>query len=271
MIRKITVLLGMAALAACLTACAGKAATEAAAGSAEEMASYESKDGWKTTPGSSFTVQEDNEHQVSFKYKGEKPNNTQVIISYHPGKMPSEVLYEKTADIDDARITRTEGYSGGLKPNWTYSRLIEADAETGMSRQLSGTEHNGGTLLVDIQFYRSDSDEETEIIGDQIAGLLDTLQFTSHEPQQELAHNIGTYERKYKEELEGKEQEFTDTVTLNADHTGTISFQDDIKILWGSFQLVEYESGNKYEYKVEGDTLYLNTEGDEWLEFTRKK
>jgi len=275
--KKLTLLFGMAALAFTVTACTGKTAETAPAAAetekAEEtMASYESRDGWKTTQGSAFTVKEDNEHQVSFIYNTENPDKSQVIISYHPGKMPSEVLGEKTADIDDSRITRDEGYSGGLAPNWTYIRRIAEDPETGLTRQLNGTEHNGGTLLVDIYFYRTGDDDETEMIGDNITGLLDTLKFTSHEPQQELAYNVGTYERKYKEEIEGKEQEFTDTIILNDDHTGTLSFQDDIRILWGSYELTEVESSSKYEFKVEGDSLFLNREGtDEWLEFTRKK
>jgi len=278
--KKTTLLLAMTMLLVSVTACGSKTAetspaaaeTQAVAEtSTQAMASYESKDGWKTTQGSAFTVKEDSAHQVSFIYNTENPNKSQVIISYHPGKMPSEVLYEKTADIDDSRITRSEGYFGNLRPNWSYTRIIAEDPATGLSRQLTGTEHNGGTLLLDIHFYRTADDSELELIGDNITGITDTLQFTSHEPQQELAYNIGTYERKYKEEIEGKELDVTDTIILNEDHTGMMSFQDDIKILWGSYQLIEYESGKKYEYKVEGDCLYANLNGDEWLEFTRKQ
>lgn len=271
----------MAALAISVTACSGKTAGETAATTAapaateattQAMASYESKDGWKTTQGSAFIVKEDNEHQVSFIYsKDGKEGKSKVIISYHTDKMPSEVLAEQTAGIDDAKITRSEGYFGARRPAWSYTRIIEEDAATGMSRQLEAAEHNGGTLLVDIQYYRDEDQTDNEEVGDNITGLLDTLEFTSHSPQQELAYNVGTYERKYKEELEGKEQEVTETITLNEDHSGTISFQDDIPIVWGSYQLMDYNNGTKYEYKVEGDMLYLNLDGNEWLEFSRKK
>ncbi len=233
---------------------------------------YESKDCWKITYAPSmFELKEDKPGEVCFIYKGKCTGRHEVRISYHPGKLPTEVLYEKTADLPEERITRSEGWFGGTYPAWSYSRSISA-GDDGISENLTGIEHNGGTLIVHVISGTEEDEDINMSVSDDISGLLDSLQFTKHEPQQEMAYKIGTYVREYKEEMEGKEQTFTDTIVLREDHTGTMSFQDDIDIIWSSWELIEWSGSNRYEYDVEGDNLLVNmNDGGEWAQFQRKQ
>jgi len=253
-----------------------QAAAEAAPQAAQENKelTYESKDGWKIKYNPDlFIMSEGDKGEVSFSYQGESAGSNVITISYHKGKMPTEVLYEKTANVDDSKISRSEGWFGGTYPNWSYTRDIAPDKEgSGLGEIYTGIEHNGGTLLVDVLYHRDLDEERNMDTSDQISGVLGTLEFTSHKPQEEMAYKVGTYVREYEEEMEGQEQTVTDTITLNEDHTGMMSFQDDIEIIWSSFELIEKYGDNRYEYDVEGDNLLVNmNDGGDWWSFERKK
>jgi len=235
---------------------------------------YESKDGWKMKyfP-QQFDVKEESDGAVTFEYKGESSGKDFIKISYHKNKMPSEILYEKVADIPDERVKRDEGWFASTYPAWTYSREVAPGKDDpNQRRTLTAIEHNGGSLLVDIVYAHEENDDLNMDKSDQISGTIDTLELVNHKPQEELAYRVGTYERKYKEEIEGEEQTVTDTITLNEDHTGVMSFQDDINIIWTSTEIITESGDQRYEFTVEGDNLMINMNpGEEWLTFERKK
>jgi len=249
-----------------------QAATEKAAAESKEL-TYESKDGWKITYSpDSFIKSEGEKGEVSFSYQGESAGSNVITISYHKDRMPNEVLYDKTARVDESRISRSEGWFGSTYPNWSYTRDIAPDKESGLGETYTGIEHNGGTLLVEVLYHRDLNEERNMDTSDQLSGVLGTLEFTNHKPQEEMAYKIGTYVREYKEEMEGQEQTVTDTITLNEDHSGMMSFQDDIEIIWSSYELIEKYGDNRYEYTVEGDNLLVNmNDGGDWWSFDRKK
>jgi len=243
---------------------------ESSTAAGPETKAYQSADGWELTyEPQLFTVQEKN-GTVRFTCTLEDTGADYFEISYSKGKMPREVLYEQIADVEDSRVTRTEGFFGGLKGDWSYTDLVEPAACGDLREQFTGIEHNGGTLLIHSAYKIEKDEEKAELIGDTMSETMCTLRFTSHEPQREYYYVPGTYECSRKEEIEGKEETVTDRIVLNADHTGTLSFQDDVPLVWSSFELIVNNGDERYEYTVEGDSLMVKS-GEEWISFDRVK
>lgn len=244
-------------------------ATEKKAESNEKT--YESQDGWKIIyNGDLFGLNEETPGEVTFVYKNASAGSDIITISYHKGKMPSEVLYEKTEGIDDKLIVRSEGYFGNTYPDWSYTRTIRSDEGSKINETFTGIEHNDGTIIIDVLIHPEKEEEKNQSLSDDISEVLDSFTFTNHQPQKEFAYVPGTYTREYKEEIEGKEQTFTDTIVLADDHSGTVTFQDTVNIIWSSYELIDTGSDNRYEYTIEGDTLLLK-QGEDWIEFQKKK
>lgn len=263
------ILLGLTFIAIALTACAANNTAETL-----KSETYESKDGWKVTYHPEvFAMSEGENGEVNFSYQGDAAGSNVVSVSYHKDRMPNEVLYDATADVDDSKVTRNEGWFGSTYPAWTYSRYIQADASgSGLGVDYTAIEHNGGTLLISILHHKDTDDERNMDTSDAIEGLVNSIELVNHKHQQEMAYKVGTYVNEYQEEIEGENIKVTDTITLNEDHTGVMSFQDDIDIIWSSTELIERDGDNRYEYTVEGDTLLVNMfEGEDWVQFQRKK
>jgi len=275
-------------LAGMLGGCMGKkAASFSISDSAQETKAVENtpsytsvtdKNGWKTKYDSTLFDMTHSGNDVIFTYIGEGGGSHVLTIGYHEGKMPSEVLYDVTADVansDNAsRVQRYEGFFNSSSGDWCYGRQI--DARTGIDepdRAYTAVEHNGGTLLIS-EVSTPMKDAVNQSACDQaVFEIRANFAFTDHQPQKEFEHVVGTYERKYKEEMEGKEQEFTDTIVMNSDHTGKLIFQDEVDTIWSSYEIEEQGSGERREYTIEGDALLLHpgNDKDPWLEFQKKK
>ena len=80
----------------------------------------------------------------------------------------------------------------------------------------------------------------------------------------------GTYTMQMYDELDGQAVSAEYSVTLNEDHTGVVSMQDDVDVIWGSYELTVASGNGSYEYNIEGDNLMLNLDGV-WTTFERKK
>ena len=260
-----------------LTACAGaKPGAEAPTGAAAEKKeentekTYESKDGWKISyDTNAFDLKEDTPGETTFVYKNGSAGSNFVTISYHPGKMPSEVLYEKVKGIDDRNVERSEGYFANTYPEWSYTRTVKSGEGSGLNETFTGIEHNGGTVIVDVLTHDEKDDAKNMSISDDISALIDSFTFTNHKPQEEYSYVPGTYTREYKEEIEGKEMDFRDTIILNPDHTGKLEFQDSVEVIWSSSEIIRPDSNERKEYSIEGDYLYYDVTGEN-LEFQKK-
>lgn len=238
--------------------------------------SVSDKNGWKTRYDSTMFDMTHSGNDVIFTYIGEGGGTDVLTIGYVENKLPSEVLYDVTADVaavEPERVDRYEGFFNADSGDWCYGRHIATREGTNEpDRAYTGVEHNGGTLLISEISTPMKDEANQNAVDSAIIDIRMNFEWTSHSPQQEFSYVVGTYERKYKEEIEGKEQEVTDTVTMNAGHTGTLSFQDDIDFVWSSIEIIENESGSKYEFTVEGDTLMINFNQDSnWASFERKK
>ena len=209
--------------------------------------------------------------EICFNYIAGSSGTNAVIISYHKNQMPDEVLYEKVKDIDDSRIERGE-CSFGQDMYWAHFRRIKPeneDPEKGdvVYECFKAMEHNGGTVLLDFIGHLETNDEwYSNEINDE-SELINTFELLNHQPQTEYAHIPGTYIREYTDEIGGDEVSIKESIVLREDHSCEMTFQDTVCGEWtGTEILINW--GDDYEYSVEGDSLYLNMNGN-WVEFKK--
>ena len=253
-------------IALCLTACgrngSGTGAdssqgTEQDAGSVSTSQLYEGENWSVYYDPSEFEVSEQ-DGETHFVYTGESAGSDLVAISYHEDKMPQEVLYDKTSSYDDSQIDRSEGYFGAGS-DWAFTYSVYSSEGSGLNEQLTGVEHNGGTLLVDILMHSETEVEDQMRVSDALASIVDSLNLTDHKEQTQFSYVPGVYAQTIVEEMEGVDQTFVKKVSLYDDHTGVLSIQDDIDIHWSSTELIG--SDFRYEYTIEGSSLLVNVDG----------
>ncbi|MBR4718828.1 MAG: hypothetical protein IKP31_01155, partial [Lachnospiraceae bacterium] len=104
-------------------------------------------------------------------------------------------------------------------------------------------------------------------VSDALSAIIDSITYDDFEPQTMYEYYPGVYKMSDTEEIEGEEVTYEYSVTLNEDHSGVISMQDDIYVMWGSTMLIQAD--NSYEYTIEGDNLMLNMDGN-WMTFTKE-
>lgn len=243
--------------------------------SEKKLAEYVSEDGnWKINYDKEKYFLNDilGDGEIGFNYIGECSGTQAVIISYYKDKMPDEVLYEKTKDIDDSRIERGET-SFGKDMYWSHYRHIKPVNEDPAKGDVSyegftAIEHNGGTILLDFISHLETDDEKYSNILNAESELINTFELIDHQPQTEYAYFPGTYIREYTEEIGGEEINIKESVILREDHSCEVSTQDTIAGEWTGTKLV-MNSDNEYEYTIEGDYLYLNIDGN-WIEFMKQ-
>ncbi len=235
---------------------------------------YVSEDGWKIKydTDSIFLNEALSDGEVCFTYIGECSGTTAAIISYVPGAMPDEALYEKVSGYDDEMVERGEGWFG-YGPYWSHTRTINpgnTDPNEGdiMYTAFRGIEYNGGTIIIEtISHYEADEGQAITI-GDIMSALLTSFELIDPQPQTEYSYVPGTYVYAYDDEMEGEVIHIENTITLTDDHKCEISAQDTITGTWTGTELV-MDNGNTYEYTIEGDSLLYNMDGM-WLTFERK-
>ena len=217
------------------------------------------------------------EKGVNFTYTGKSSGINSVGFYYFMNRMPDEVLYDAIANEDGLpEHTRSEGYFAGREDVWSMRVAVTPEEGSDDSQEFIAVEHNGGTLLVQIDSHK-EADEATGMsISDTISAILDSFEFTDHEPQTYSEYVPGKYVQKYEEEIDGQKVTAEYFVELKEDHTGVISFQDEVPVIWYSREgiLLNAETGEQiYEYVIEGNSLILieETDGDEPAVFEFEK
>ena len=229
---------------------------EAPADGREQM-TYMSADGFQIRYNALLVEsRETGDHSAEFVCLGDNANK--VAVSWIEGKQPEEVLYEVTFDWGDPEaILRTEGLFPGTDDKWGYWRTFtDGDA---VKCAIAG-EYNGGVLLFEIASVLTGDEAADMAVSDTLAEIIDSVTYFDFGEQTMYAYIPGTYTAAGEDGAEYK-------VVLNADHTGTISFQDSVDILWGSIEL--FAPGASCAYTVEGDNLYVELDGV-WTEFARQ-
>ena len=135
---------------------------------------------------------------------------------------------------------------------------------SGLTRAAMAGEYNGEVLLFDITTHMAGEDPANYTTSDELEAFINSISYENYEPQA-----MFEYVHKAPEDAEGQDAvEREHTITLNADHTGTLSFQDDVDILWSSTKLTSADGSSEFEYTIEGDALMLNMDG-EWITFQK--
>ncbi|SFG55913.1 hypothetical protein [Oribacterium sp. WCC10] len=230
---------------------------------------YESKDGWSVKYDKDhFTVNEGN-GLTNFVYTGESSGSDLVEISYIKDKQPEEVLGEITESWGDPdKVSIFESFFPGTSDKWGYWRTLDGtDTGSGLNETVIAGEYNGGVLLFDITTH-VEKGEDTSV-SDYISDIINSISYDDFKPQTMYEYVPGKYTMTYEDELDGNKVSCEYSVTLNEDHTGILSIQDDIEVLWGSSEFIPTSGGDKIEYTIEGDNLMLNQDG-EWITFTKE-
>ena len=235
---------------------AGQAAADS------ELKEYVSDNGWSVRYDSGLIGVGETDAGVVFDYKGESSGANRITISYVPGEMPDEALYDFMAGEEGfPDHERSESSFAGRDDVWALRiRMAAPGDETGGALEYIATEHNGGTIVISVLSHPEQDEERGMAISDTLAGVLDSFTFTKHDPQTWYDYVPGKYVQKHEEEIEGSTVSTEYFVQLNADHTGTVHLQDDIPVIWYCREgvLLNAETGEQiYEYVIEGESLML--------------
>ncbi|MBQ9611971.1 MAG: hypothetical protein IJV14_05210 [Lachnospiraceae bacterium] len=234
---------------------------------------YMSPDGWNIRYNANvIESSEVDEHTAQFVYLGESAGTSMVTVSYVTDKQPEELLYEVIEPWGRSEdVFRTEGFFPGTDDKWGYWRILnpeEGNEGSGLAQTAIAGEYNGGVLLFQITAHLSGVDAIDVPMNDTLAELVNGITYENFEPQTMYDYFPGKYVRQNTEEIEGEEVTSENSIILNEDHTGTLSLQDEVGILWGSIELMAADGSFEYEYDIEGENLYLKIE-DDWLEFSK--
>ena len=229
---------------------------------------YKNSRGWSVKYDPALITVNEAEDMTSFVYTGESAGTNMLSISYVPDKQPEEVLAELTQGWEDQETVRSESYFPGTDDKWGYWRNPKDNGTgSGLSENIFAGEYNGGVLVFDFVTHKAGDDETDMAVSDVLSGIIDSITYDDFEAQTMYDYYPGVYKMTETEEIEGEEVTYEYSVTLNEDHSGIISMQDDIYVMWGSTMLIQAD--NSYEYTIEGDNLMLNLDGN-WLTFTRE-
>ena len=236
----------------------------------DEAAVYESADGWKVKYDPSRMTAETLENGARFAYAGEGDAEGSVTILFTEDKQPEELLAEMTESWGDPEeIQRTEGFFPGTEDKWSYWRIFNDKDTIGNAKAAIAGEYNGGVLSFEVDATMSGDDGTDAQVSDLLSGVIDSVSYEEFGPQTMYDYIPGRYVMEETEEIEGEELSYEYSVTLNEDHTGTVSMQDDIEVLWGDYLLTDQaDFHHTLEYDIEGDHLMLKAD-DTWLEFVK--
>lgn len=229
---------------------------------------YVSDRGWSVMYDPSVITVNEGENMTSFVYTGESAGTNMLTISYIADKQPEEALAELTEGWGDPEdIERSESYFPGTNDKWGCWRTLLSNGEgSGLSENVFAGEYNGGVLMFEFTTHKAEDDSIDIPVSDALSAIVDSIKYEDFAPQTMYEYYPGVYKMEVTEEIEGEDMTYEYSVTLNDDHSGVISMQDDINMMWGSNMLIGADFS--YEYTIEGDNLMLNYDGN-WLTFTK--
>ena len=198
------------------------------------------------------------DHAAEFVVLGEGDGADKVTVRWIEGKQPEEALYETTFSWGEQEsILRSEGFFPGTTDKWGYWRVF---TDGDLTKCAIAGEYNGGVLMFEIESVSTGDEGRDMTVSDTLAEIIDSITYFEFGEQTMYDYVPGVYAAKGEDGAEYR-------VVLNKDHTGTLSFQDSVPVLWGSIALTA--PGAVYSYTVEGDNLYVDLDGV-WVEFAKQ-
>lgn len=231
---------------------------------------YESEDGWSVRYNSELVDMEERQNSVRFTYNGSAAAANRIEISYLPNTSTDIVLADRTEDYDREDLERSEGYFAGQSDLWSFN-VDEVSDGARWTHGFTAVEHNGGVLLVERNGSVESDEEQGRLISDTMAAILDTFEFSDHEPQEEYDYIPGRYvlEKEITEE-EAKDY-YPSYIVLSQNHKGRLGYPSPTEITWYSRDSIlreNYLGGVTHYYNIEGERLYLQI-GEEWVEYRK--
>lgn len=241
---------------------------DAAEQEVSEEKEYVSDRGWSVKYDPSIITVNEGEDMTSFVYTGESAGTNMLTISYIADKLPDEVLSELTEGWGDpGSVESSESYFPGTSDKWGLWRTLLSNGEgSGLSENVFAGEYNGGVLMFDFTTHKAEDDSIDIPVSDALSAVIDSIKYEDFAPQTMYEDYPGVYKMEETEEIEGEEMTYEYSITLNEDHSGVISMQDDIYMMWGSNLLIGADFS--YDYSVDGDKLTVDMDGNQ-LTFTR--
>ena len=241
---------------------------DAAEQEVSEEKEYVSDRGWSVKYDPSIITVNEGEDMTSFVYTGESAGTNMLTISYIADKLPDEVLSELTEGWGDpGSVESSESYFPGTSDKWGLWRTLLSNGEgSGLSENVFAGEYNGGVLMFDFTTHKAEDDSIDIPVSDALSAVIDSIKYEDFAPQTMYEDYPGVYKMEETEEIEGEEMTYEYSITLNEDHSGVISMQDDIYMMWGSNLLIGADFS--YDYSVDGDKLTVDMDGNK-LTFTR--
>ena len=230
---------------------------------------FKSKDGWSVNYDPSTIKVINGKHSTSFIYTGDKTGKNMLTISYKKGVAPEKALYDLTAGWGNtADISKGESYFPGTNDKWgLWDTLLSNTQGSGINKNAFAGEFNGGTLIFDFVTVNSSDASANSAVWQILSQISDSATYDSFAPQTMYAGYAGVYTMNGVELINGQRVPVTYTVTLDADHQGTVKLGGDVQyVMWGSHSLIQAD--NSFDYNTDGHTLNLNVDGN-WLTFTK--
>ncbi len=218
---------------------------------------YMSTDGWSVKYDPELIQVNEAEDFVDFVYIGESAGTNMISISCKDESDPQKVLKDLTANWgSEEDILYTESFFPGTENGWGFWATLQNSGEgSGLVETAIAVEYNEKVLLCEnIAHITGDEALDMEV-SDCLAMIIDSITFEDFQPQKMFAN----YPGEYKIEEDG----VTNSITLNEDHSGLLSIQDDIEIMWTSHEIMATDGSFKYEYKLNGDELTVDYDGNE--------
>lgn len=225
---------------------------------ADKAGTYESKDGWTVQYDADLIkVKKVDAHDVKFVYD---MNNVAEICCV-ADKGPEELLYEVTENWGNQEdVNRTEGFFPGTTDKWGFWREL-TNKKTGVSKTAIAGEYNGATLLLQCTSKLTGDEEADMKSSDALAAIVDSITYKEFKDQTMFDYYPGLYKCTSDYKIKA--------ITLNADHTGTLTAKEDADITWGTKELNAVNDTFSYDFTIEGDNLYLLIDGES-IEFAKQ-
>ena len=226
---------------------------------------YKSKKGWSVVYDANLIKVDDSgtEDDVQFVYTGEGEGINMVTANWIEGKMPDQRIEEirETAE-KDAEIDISGGYFPGTSDKWAYwITVVPMKKGSGPTRTYIIGQYQDGTLEFKCATTRVGDEDIDMEISDTLALIIDSLTFDDFGAQTMYENIPGTYKQEITDEMDGEEVTNEYYVTLNEDHTGVMSIQDDMKICWDDKVMISEDGEFQYFYTLDGDTLTIDFDG----------
>lgn len=186
-----------AALAAAMTGCAGMAAAPASAPAPAEPAStaaeedtgeitvgeervYEDANGWSVRYDPNLFTVNGGGPMVTFVYTGESAGTNMITASYNADKDAKTAILDLSKEWGDKAPLIEGVFPGTEDVKGYFLSLPPGEGGSGLYSTTIARDYMDGYLLFEVTGHNSGNDEADMAVSDALAGVIDSLEFTTY-------------------------------------------------------------------------------------------